>query len=72
VFNATEAQFAWVIKGTLQLLARAFSLLFAGKSAGTYFDSIYAVETVWGRTGRRFKSDAMVKKESEKVLLAVP
>ncbi len=35
----TEAQFPWVIKRTLLLLAQAFSVLFAGNFAGTYFCS---------------------------------
>jgi hypothetical protein len=39
VFDATEAQFAWVIKSTVSLLARGFSVLFAGNSAGTVFVS---------------------------------
>src|SRR5207249_3014943 len=31
-----ETQFTWVIKQTLQLLARAFSMPFAGNFAGTH------------------------------------
>jgi hypothetical protein len=38
VFDAIETQFTWVIKQTLALLARTFSLPFAGKSAGTCLD----------------------------------
>jgi hypothetical protein len=34
VFAAIETQFTWVIKQTLVLLARTFSVRFAGNSAG--------------------------------------
>jgi hypothetical protein len=36
VFDAIQTQFTWVIKQTLPLLARAFSLRFAGNSAGRF------------------------------------
>jgi hypothetical protein len=35
LFDAIETQFTWVIKQTRQLLARAFSVQFAGNFAGT-------------------------------------
>jgi hypothetical protein len=37
VFEAIQSQFTWVIKQTLALLARSFSVRFAGNSAGTHW-----------------------------------
>ena len=35
VFNAIQTQFTWVIKQTLAILGRTFSLRFAGNFAGS-------------------------------------
>ena len=56
----------WVIKRPLRLLAPALRLPFAGKFAGTCFDRFMRLSQYGERQRRRFKSDAMVKKESGK------
>jgi hypothetical protein len=66
VFAEIETQFTQLIKQTLALLKRAFSVLFAGNFADTYLNRYLRLSQYWNRQRRRFESDTIVMEESEK------